>query len=164
MRDLFQIYREKILELVEPVVESKDMELIDVECLKMKSGWLVRIYIDKEGGLTLDDCSEISNEVCDLLDIHEAPPGPYTLEVSSPGANRPLVREKDFIKYRGHWIKVKLRDVLDGKRNFRGKLMDLLEEDGRKVLVIDEEGKMYRIPKEIVVKAKLECGIEKAYE
>jgi ribosome maturation factor RimP len=154
------MYREKILKLVEPVVESEGMELIDVECLKMKSRWLVKIYIDKEGGITLDDCSEISNEVCDLLDIHEAPPGLYTLEVSSPGPNRPLVKERDFIKYRGYGIKVKLRDVLDGKRNFRGKLMDLLEEDGRKVLVIDEKGKMYRIPKEIVVKANLECDIE----
>jgi Uncharacterized protein conserved in bacteria len=160
VRDLFQIYREKILKLVEPVVESEGMELINVECLKMKSHWLVKIYIDREGGITLDDCSEISNEVCDLLNIHEAPPGIYTLEVSSPGLNRPLVREKDFIKYRGYGIKVKLRDVLDGKRNFRGKLMDLLEENGQKVLVIDEKGKMYRIPKEIVVKANLECGRE----
>jgi len=144
---------------VEPVVESEGMELIDVECLKMKSRWLVKIYIDKEGGITLDDCSEISNEVCDLLDIHEVPPGLYTLEVSSPGLNRPLVKERDFIKYRGYGIKVKLRDVLDGKRNFRGKLMDLLEEDGRKVLVIDDKGKMYRIPKEIVVKANLDGDI-----
>ncbi len=159
MRDLFQIYREKILKLVEPVVESEGMELIDVECLRMKSRWLVKIYIDKEGGSTLDDCSEISNEVRDLLDIHEVPPGLYTLEVSSPGLNRPLVKERDFIKYRGYGIKVKLKDVLDGKRNFRGKLMDLLEEDGRKVLVIDEEGKMYRIPKEIVVKANLDGDI-----
>ena len=159
MRDLFQIYREKILKLVEPVVETEGMELIDVECLKMKSRWLVKIYIDKEGGITLDDCSEISNEVCDLLDIHEVPPDLYTLEVSSPGLNRPLVKERDFIKYRGYGIKVKLRDVLDGKRNFRGKLMDLLEEDGRKVLVIDDKGKMYRIPKEIVVKANLDGDI-----
>jgi ribosome maturation factor RimP len=159
VRDLFQIYREKILKLVEPVVEAEGMELIDVKCLKMKSRWLVKIYIDKGGCITLDDCSEVSNEVCDLLNIHEVPPGLYTLEVSSPGPNRPLVRDRDFIKYRGYRIKVKLRDVLDGKRNFRGKLMDLLEEDGLKVLVIDEKGKVYRIPREVVVKANLDGDI-----
>lgn len=157
---LFQIYREKILRLVEPVIESEGMELIDVECLKMKSRWLVKIYIDKEEGITLNDCSQISSEVGDLLDINEVPPGPYTLEVSSPGLNRPLVREKDFIKYRGCEIRVKVRDVLDGKKNFHGKLVDLLDEDGRKVLVIDEKGKMYHIPRETVVKANLEYDIE----
>ncbi|MBE9545906.1 MAG: ribosome maturation factor RimP [Proteobacteria bacterium] len=141
---------------MEPVIESEDMELVDVECLKMKSRWLVRIYMDKEGGITLDDCSEISNQVGDLLDIHEAPPGPYILEVSSPGLDRPLAREKDFIKYRGHKIKVKVRDSLDGKKIFRGKLVDFLDEDGEKILVIDAKGNTYRIPRETVVKANLE--------
>lgn len=156
MRDLAQIYREKIWKLVEPVIESEDMELVDVECLKVKSRWFVRIYMDKEGGITLDDCSEISSQVGDLLDIHEMPPGPYILEVSSPGLDRPLAREKDFIKYRGHKIKVKVRDSLDGKKIFRGELVDFLDEDGKKILVIDAKGKTYRIPWETVVKANLE--------
>jgi len=156
MHDLDQIYREKITKLVKPVIESESMELINVECLRMKSSWLVRIYMDKEEGITLDDCSEISNQVGDLLDIHEVPPGSYILEVSSPGPNRPLARENDFIKYMGHEIKVKVKDKLDGKRNFRGKLVNFLEESGKKIIVIDVKGKMYHIPREIVVKANLE--------
>ena len=156
MHDLSQIYREKIWELIEPVIESEDMELVDVECLKMKSRWMVRIYMDKEGGITLSDCSEISNQVSDLLDIHEVPPDTYILEVSSPGLDRPLAREKDFINYRGHNIKVKVRDKLDGKRIFRGKLLDFQEIDGKKILIIDTKEKVYRIPRETVVKANLE--------
>jgi len=69
-------YREKIIELVEPVVESGEMELIDVECFRGKSSWMVRIYIDKESGVGLDDCAMISGEIGDLLDINETPPAP----------------------------------------------------------------------------------------
>ncbi len=155
-----QIYREKIWKLVEPVIESEDMELVDIECLKMKSRWMIRIYIDEEGGVSLDNCAEISNQVGDLLDIHEVLPDSYILEVSSPGLNRPLAREKDFIKYRGCKIKVTVRDKMDGKRNFRGELVDFLEKDGEKVLVIDANGKKYHIPRETVVKANLEYEIE----
>ena len=151
-----QIYREKIWNLVEPVIESEDMELVDVECLNMKSRWLVRIYMDKEEGVTLDDCSEISSQVGDLLDIHEVLPTSYILEVSSPGLNRPIARERDFIKFRGHNIKVKVKDSTDGKKIFRGELVDFFDEDGEKILVVDAEGKTYRIPRETVVKANIE--------
>jgi len=160
MPDLAQIYREKVRKLAEPIIESEDMELIDVECLRMKSRWIVRIYIDKEGGITLDDCSEISNQVGDLLGVHEAPPGSYILEVSSPGLNRLLTREKDFIKYRGYKIKVKVKGKVDGKRSFRGKLVDFQEVDGREVLVIEAKRKIYHLPREIVDKANLDYEIE----
>ncbi|OIP89997.1 MAG: hypothetical protein AUK24_05325 [Syntrophaceae bacterium CG2_30_49_12] len=154
-----QVYRERIRQLVEPVIESEDMELIDVECLKMRSRWVVRIYMDKETGITLDNCSEISNQVGDILDIHEVLPGSYTLEVSSPGLDRPLVRDKDFMKYRGCKVHVRVTEKLEGIRNFRGKLVDFCEEEGKKVLVIDITGKTYRIPRDMVVKANIEYEI-----
>lgn len=157
----FQVYREKIRQMVEPVIESEDMELIDVECLKMRSRWVVRIYIDKETGVTLDDCSEISDQMGDILDIHDVLPGSYTLEVSSPGLDRPLVRDKDFIKYKGRKVHVRLAEKLEGIRNFRGKLVDFYEEDGKKFLVIDITGKTYRIPRDIVVKANIEYEFHK---
>ena len=153
------MYRERIRQLVEPVIESEDMELIDVECLKMRSRWVVRIYMDKETGITLDNCSEISNQVGDILDIHEVLPGSYTLEVSSPGLDRPLVRDKDFMKYRGCKVHVRVTEKLEGIRNFRGKLVDFCEEEGKKVLVIDITGKTYRIPRDMVVKANIEYEI-----
>ena len=148
-------YQEKIRQLIEPVIESEDMEIIDVECLKMKFRWLVRIYIDKEGGVTVDDCSEISKQVGDILDVYDVLPGSYTLEVSSPGLDRPLTRDKDFIKYRGSTVRIKTGEKLDGVKNFHGKLNDYLDENGAKTLIVDVSGKIYRIPRDMVVKAHL---------
>ena len=156
MTEVNRAYREKILQLVEPVLEDEKMELVDMECLRMKTRWVVRIYIDKEGGITLDDCSEISHQVGDILEVNDIPPGPYTLEVSSPGLDRPLARDKDFMKYRGHKVHVRIDEKIEGIRNFRGELIDYLDEDGRKVLKVDVAGKTYRIPRELVVKAHLE--------
>jgi len=155
MGDFNQTYRQKIIELAEPLIEFEQMELIDVECLKMKTRWIIKIYMDKEGGVTLDDCAEISNQVGNLLDVHDIPPGPYSLEVSSPGLDRPLSRDKDFMKYRGSKVKVKVNGVIHGKRNFHGTLIDFLQEDEKRTLILDEEGKLYYIPRENVVRANL---------
>jgi len=156
MTDTPHTYQEEMRRLIEPLLESENMELIDIECLRMKSRWLVRLYIDKDGGVTIDDCSEISKQAGDLLDVHDLPPGPYTLEVSSPGLDRPLTRDKDFIKYLGCKVRVKVGEKIDGTRNFQGKLIDYLDENGRKTLLVDVSGKVYRIPKDLVVKAHLE--------
>jgi len=152
-----QSQEEQIRQLAEPMLAFVGMELIQVECLKMKTRWLVRIYMDREeGGVTLDDCALVSNQLGDLLDVHDVPPGPYTLEVSSPGLDRPLQRDKDFLKYRGSRINVRLREKIDGRRHLCGELIDYVDEDGRKVLVVGETGQTYRIPREAVLKAYLE--------
>ena len=156
MTDTTPTYREEMQRLIEPLLESESMELIDIECLKMKSRWLVRIYIDKDGGVTINDCSEISKQAGDLFDVHDVPPGPYTLEVSSPGLDRPLTRDKDFVKYLGHKVHVKVGEKIEGTKNFRGKLIDYLDENGKKILIIDISGRAYRIPKDFVIKARLE--------
>jgi ribosome maturation factor RimP len=152
-------YEEKIRELAEPVVEEEGMELILVQCLKMKSRWIVRLYLDKEDGVTLDDCAEVSHQLGDILDVNDVPPGPYTLEVSSPGLDRPLDRNKDFLKYRGSKVFIKLDEKLNGTRNFRGELVDFVDEDGGKVVVIDVSGTVHRIPRERIVKAHLEYDL-----
>lgn len=154
--DSMRAYDEEIRRLIEPVIEAGCLELVHLECLRMKTRWLVRIYIDKEGGVTIDDCTEMSNLIGDILDVNDIPPGPYTLEVSSPGLDRPLARDKDFLKYRGHKVKVTTVEKLQGTRHFKGKLIDFIEEDDRKILVIEAEGKTYRIPKGLVQKARLE--------
>jgi len=151
-----QGYGETIRKLAEPVLEAEGMELIDVECIKMKSRWLVRIYLDKEGGVTLDDCTEASNQMGDILDVHDVPPGAYTLEVSSPGLDRPLVRDKDFMKYKGCKVDIRLHEKIEGIRHFNGRLTDFFEEEGQKILMVDVAGKTYRIPRNLVVKAHLE--------
>jgi ribosome maturation factor RimP len=148
--------RQDIRRLAEPIVESLDMELIYVECLRMNSRWVVRLYLDREGGVTIDDCSEVSNQLGDLLDVHDIPPGPYTLEVSSPGTNRPIERDKDFIKFKGRKVNVKVREKVDGIKNFRGTLVSFLNDNEGKMLVIEVSGKSYRIPMDLVAKARLE--------
>jgi ribosome maturation factor RimP len=152
-----QPHEEQIRQLAEPLVASAGMELVQVECLKMKSRWLVRIYMDREeGGVTVDDCALISNQLGDLLDVHDVPPGPYTLEVSSPGLDRPLQRDKDFLKYRGARINVRLEGKIEGRRHLRGELVDYEDGDDGKILVVKAEGTVFRIPRGAVAKANLE--------
>ena len=159
MSEQHRTYRERIIELVEPVVESEGMELIEVECHHMKLRWLVRLFIDKEGGVTVDDCARISGQVGDVLDVYDIPGGAYNLEVSSPGLDRPLVRDKDFVNYKGSKIKVRTNELIDGKRNFRGILVDYLQDGKDRYLIIDSDGTLYRIRREIVSKANLEYEI-----
>lgn len=160
MAENFERYRDRIRELAEAILTAEGMELVEAECLKMPSRWLVRIYMDREGGVTLADCSDISHQLGDVLDVHDVPPGPYTLEVSSPGLDRPLVKDKDFLKYRGGAVNVHLREKLSGIRHFKGTLVDFLEEDGKKILVVEMSGTYYRIPRAMVLKANLTYNIE----
>ena len=156
MKNYSDAYVTQITGLIEPLIESEDMELVCVECVRVKTRWLVRIYIDKEGGITVDDCAGISHQVGDILDVHELPPGSYTLEVSSPGLDRPLVRDRDFRKYRGCRVKVRTCEKINGQRNFTGRLIDYLEEERKKNLILDVDGKIHNIPREVVIKANLQ--------
>ncbi|MGD0275186.1 MAG: ribosome maturation factor RimP [Syntrophales bacterium] len=148
-------YEEEIRKLAEPVVESEGMELIHVECLRMKSRWIVRLYMDKPGGVTIDDCASVSDQVGDILNVHDIPPGPYSIEVSSPGLDRPLSRDKDLLRFRGSRVQVRLVEKFEGKRNFVGILEDYLVDSPEKFLVIKESGQVYQIPKTMVATARL---------
>jgi ribosome maturation factor RimP len=151
-----QSYEEQIWQLAESVLVAEGMEPVLVECLKMKTRWVVRIYMDREeGGVSLDDCARVSHQLGDLLDVHDVPPGPYDLEISSPGLDRPLHRDKDFLKYRGSEINLRLGEKIEGRRKFSGELLDYEDADGVKTLVIRSAGKIFRIPREAVAKANL---------
>jgi len=149
------MYKEKIEHLILPLIEADNMELVEVECLKMKSRWLVRVYVDKAGGITIDDCSNLSRQIGDVLDVHDTPPGSYTLEVSSPGLDRPLVKEDDFLKVLGRMVRIRLREKVEGSKNIKGRLAAFTEEGGTKILTLEVEGKTFRVPKEMVLKANL---------
>jgi len=151
--------REKIVALVEPVLESEGLELVDLEFAKMGSRWLVRILMDREGGVSLQDCADMSRLIGDILDVNDVPPGPYNLEVSSPGLDRPLTRDKDFERFKGRRVKIRLTEKFEGARNFRGVLTGLVEEEGRKFVVLEAEGKVFRLPKDEISKANLEYEI-----
>jgi|YelNatPaOPRAMG01_1025707.scaffolds.fasta_scaffold211645_1 ribosome maturation factor RimP len=147
--------KEKIRRLAEPVVESEGMELIHVECLRMPSRWIVRLFLDKETGVTINDCENISNQLSDLFDVHEVISGSYTLEVSSPGFDRPISRDQDFLKYKGHVVRVKTSAKIEGIKNFQGVLEDYIEEEGLKLVLLNMQGKNYRIPRQMIDKANL---------
>ncbi len=147
--------KEKIWQLAEPVATSEGMELIHVECLKMHTRWIVRLFLDKDGGVTIDDCTTISNQLGDLLDIQDMIKGTYTLEVSSPGFDRPISRDQDFIKYQGFKVNIKTGIKIEGIKNFRGTLSSYIEETGQKFVIVDVSGKTYRIPKSEIVKTNL---------
>jgi ribosome maturation factor RimP len=94
--------------------------------------------------------------VGDLLNVHDLPPGPYTLEVSSPGLDRPLTRDKDFERYRGSRVRIRSREPIDGSRNFLGTLAEVMTIDGRKAVVVDVDGRSVRIDRDNIQKANLE--------
>lgn len=147
--------KEKIRQLAEPVVVSEGIELIHVECIKMHTRWIIRLFLDKENGVTLADCANISNQLGDLFDIREVIKGAYTLEVSSPGFDRPLSRDQDFVKYKNSKVNIKTSVKIEGIKNFHGILLGCIEETGQKLVLIDIAGKIHRIPKQDIAKANL---------
>jgi len=93
-----RIYEEKTEKLILPVLEKNQFELIDVEYVKEGSSWYLRAYIDKEGGITVDDCETVAREMNEILDREDYVEGAYVFEVSSPGLTRPLKKEKDYVR------------------------------------------------------------------
>ncbi len=156
-----ETYRERIRELIEPVLAAQGLEVVDLECLRMKTRWLVRLYLDREqGGVTLEDCTAVSHEIGDLLNVHDLPPGPYTLEVSSPGLDRPLTRDKDFERYRGSRVRIRTREPIEGQRNFAGTLADYAIDGEQRTVILETEGKSVRLERENIQKANLEYESE----
>jgi ribosome maturation factor RimP len=147
--------KEKIRQLAEPVIVSEGMELVHVECVKMHTRWIIRLFLDKKNGVTLDDCANVSNQLGDIFDIREVIKGAYTLEISSPGIDRPISRDQDFVKYKNSKVNIKTSIKIEGIKNFHGILLDYIEEAGQKLVLIDIAGKIHRIPKQDIAKANL---------
>ena len=125
----------KVLPLLEPIVEANSLELVDLEFVKEGVNWYLRVYIDKDGGVNIDDCELVSRALEAKLDEKDPIEQAYILEVSSPGIDRPLKKEADFVKYQGEIIDVKLYKAVNGSKQYQGKLLGL--ENG--VLSIEEE-------------------------
>ena len=138
--------------MIDPILFQEGLELADIEYRRESKGWVLRLYLDKEGGVTLDDCTRVSQEVGRNLDIEDFIQAPYTLEVSSPGLTRSLKTEKDFIKYCHHWVKVKTFDPIENRRSFKGRLLRVSENK----IEIENDGGIFQIPLNNVAKANLE--------
>ena len=141
--------------LAEPVVTGQGYELVDVEFKNELGSWILRVYIDNpraEGGVGLDDCATVSRELSAVLDVDDSIPGHYSLEVSSPGLNRPLKKEADFARFVGKKAKIRTRHpVGESRRNFSGTLVAV---DGGKVK-IDVGDQVCEVPVDDVEKANL---------
>jgi len=128
---------EQVTKIVLPVVEKHNFELVDVEYIKEGPYWYLRIYIDKPGGITIDDCQVVSEEIDPLIDKKNIIEQSYFLEVSSPGLERPLKKDKDFERFKGEHVQVKLYSPIEGKKVFEGELLGLV--DNKIAIKIDAE-------------------------
>ncbi len=143
---------EDIKKVIEPIVFAEGMELVDVEYQQGKKRGVLRIYVDREdGGITLKDCTEISKEVGEILEVKELISNSYLLEVSSPGLNRKLRKEEDFIKHKGKLVKIKTFEPVNSQKKFEGRL--LLYEKGN--IIISVEGKEVCLPFRNIAKANI---------
>lgn len=122
--------------IVEPVVLSLGYELVGMEFLTQGRNGLLRVYIDIEDGITLDDCQRVSHQLSGVLDVEDVIKGQYQLEVSSPGLDRPLFKLEHFERFAGHKAKLKLITPVNGQRKFRGTLRGV--RDGQVILEIED--------------------------
>jgi ribosome maturation factor RimP len=139
--------------LIEKVVADEGLELVDVEFKRGRSSSILRLYIDKPAGITLQDCERVSRQVGTLLDVEGLIAGRYTLEVSSPGLTRPLKKEAEYERYQGRLVKIQTREPILGSGNFRGTLLGM---EGDVVNLQLTDGQKISIPFPSIVKASLD--------
>lgn len=143
--------------IVTPILEEKDFDLVDVEFVKEGKNWFLRVFIDKDGGIDLDDCVAVSEILSEQLDTMDPDPIPqaYFLEVSSPGAERPLKKDKDFEQALNEYIHVSLYQSLDGEKQFDGFLTAIDKETLTLKVRIKTRDKEITIPRKEIAKARL---------
>ena len=170
--------RQKLLDITEPVCTDCGYELVDVDYTRGPSGWIVRVYIDRrpdlahlQGGISFADCEQLSRQLGAVLDVEDPVPHAYSLEVSSPGLDRPLRTAAHFQRYLGQTAKVALAEPLEGRRHFKGVLRALEPLPGHKdevtgevtegategaaTLVMEVEGNVFRLPLAGIASARL---------
>jgi ribosome maturation factor RimP len=146
----------RVENILEPLLDAEGLSLVDIEYTREQGGWILKVFIDKEGGVTLDDCARVSREFGQLLDVEDIIPTSYRLEVSSPGLDRPLKKEEDFVKYSGRRVRIKTTEPVSGRRNFKGALIGCT--DGQ-ITVKVEGSDVFTIPLSSVLKANLEIEL-----
>lgn len=130
-------YEQKTEELLLPILEAYHFDLVDVEFVKEGGTWYLRAYIDKEGGITVNDCEDVARKMNPILDELDYIDGSYTFEVSSPGLGRPLKKEKDFIRNLGKDVEIRTYRPIQHKKEFYGRLKAY--DDGTVTIVTEDE-------------------------
>jgi len=132
---------QSVADLIKPTLEGNGIELVDVEYKKTGKTWVLRVFIDKNQGVTVYDCQELSREIEDLIEIHELIDDHYVLEVSSPGLDRPLKKDTDFLRNKGKRIQIKTYSPINNKKENVGTVIDFVNgtlflEDKKNILKI----------------------------
>jgi ribosome maturation factor RimP len=144
----------RIWELAAPLAQREGLEIIDIELRRegSRGGRVLRLYLDKEGGPNMDDLSRVSRELGDLLDLRDVVDGAYTLEVSSPGVNRPLKRPEHFARFIGKKVRVRTREMINGRRSFLGQLIEVSADK----ISLNQDGRPCEIPFSLIDKSNYE--------
>jgi len=148
---------ERAREIILPPVEAAGYELVDVQWKHEQGGWVLRVMVDKPGGVGHADCERVSREVSVVLDVHDVINHAYILEVSSPGLDRPLRTLDHFRRFIGSKARVRLRQGLDGRRNFAGTIVTV--DAGANTATLEVEGREYALPLGDLEKANLQFEI-----
>ncbi len=143
---------DKLLSMAEPILSAKGMVLVDIEYRKEGIGKVLRMFIDKTSGVTVEDCANISRELSTLLDINGVIDERYVLEVSSPGLRRPLKKLEDFKRYEGKLVLIKTKELIENRKVFKGYLKNTNDEG----IEMDIDGTMYSLSFSQINKANLE--------
>jgi ribosome maturation factor RimP len=143
---------EELRNLLEPAIKALGYSLWGIEYVPQGKHSLVRVYLDKEGGVGIEDCTQASRQISSILDVEDPISGEYTLEVSSPGLDRVLFSLDQYKEYLGRHLRIRLRENFENRRKFTGQLKAIVDDE--LVLIIGDEE--YTIPYELVEKANLE--------
>lgn len=143
---------QKFKSLLAPIVEAMGYELVGVEFHPRADGSLLRVYIDQEHGISVDDCQRVSHQLSGVLDVEDLIAGRYILEISSPGLDRPLFDPQHFIRFAGSEVRIQLRELLEGRRKLIGRLLGMHENE---VVIVDSAEREWRVPLEHIEKARL---------
>ncbi len=152
MSSLDQKVIDSVREILDSLLLGYGFELVDIEYRREGWGWVLRIYIDKDGGVSVEDCARISRELGTLLDLNDIIPGTYNLEISSPGLTRALKKVRDFERFKGKLVKIKTMKDIQGRRVFIGRLIDFVGN----VAYVEMDGHVYFIPYDEIERANLE--------
>lgn len=142
---------EKLRQVTLPLCQSENFELVHLEVVAGNRETIVRLYLDKPGGITLDDCVCVSRQLGDLIDVHVEELGRYRLEVSSPGPNRRLNKKRDFIRFKGERIKIETTQLIKDKKKFTG-ILEMINDDS---VVVQVDGDRIEISDHLIHKAML---------
>jgi ribosome maturation factor RimP len=151
---------EQIRAIAERVAASRGLEIWDIQSRREAHGHVVRVFIDRPGpaataeeSVSIEDCEQVNREMSTILDVDDPLPFPYTLEVSSPGLDRPLRDANDYRRFAGRWAKVVVSEAVDNQKAFEGRLRGI---DDEAVLLEAPNGRLHRLPLRLVTRGRLE--------